>query len=81
MKIRLTFKDPDGIGESIEKVAEESLKMVDGISNSEREALTESRIEEIGSVLSKWILYGDYCSVEFDTDAGTARVLESKERV
>jgi hypothetical protein len=79
MKIKLTFKDPDGVWESINQAARDSLDEVNGISKDERESLLEFRHEELSSALAKWIKYGEYCSVEFDTEAGTARVVEGAE--
>lgn len=75
MKVRITFKDPDGVYEAIDDAVKESLK-TDGLDKDEAEAISELRHEKVSRVLSKWVEYGEYVTVEFDTDAGTAIVVE-----
>lgn len=79
MKIRMTFKDPDGVYESIK---EESVRSVRAITppldEDEVEELIEARIEKIKENLTPWIEYNEYLSVEFDLDAGTAIVVKRK---
>jgi len=72
------MKDPDGVHESIRDAVEESLPddLLDG---DEREALFETRVDKTERLLSKWIECGEYLSVEFDLDEGTARVLTEDE--
>lgn len=78
MKFRITLKDPDGFYEGIRDAAESSLKKEKGLSAEERESLIESRVEKIGESLKKWVEYGEYVDIEFDTDAMTATVCEEK---
>lgn len=73
MKIKITFKDPDGVFECIREAVEATLP--EGLSPHERNQLVESRHEETASRLRKWLKYGEYLTVEFDTDAGTAVVV------
>jgi hypothetical protein len=75
MKIRVTLKDPDGFYESIKRAAEESVCHLE-IDEDEREALAERRREKAGEALGRWVRYGEYVTLEFDTAAGTARVVE-----
>jgi len=72
MKIRLFLKDSDGVYDSINDAIEKSLEGVDGLSKSERESLMSDRREALD--LSEWVQWGQYVTVEIDTDAGTARV-------
>ena len=74
MKFKIMMKDPDAPYDAVRDAAAES--MPEGLSESEREILIESRAEELGSFLRRWMRYGEYLSVEFDTEAGTAVVLE-----
>jgi len=77
MKVRVTFKDPDGVFECIRDTAKESVQAMETLDDEERKDLVESRQDSIGEKLSKWIEYGEYLTVEFDTAAGTARVVVS----
>jgi len=63
MKFRVYMKDPDGIHDSIAEACDEN--------EQTRECLFE--------FIKRWCMYGDYITIEFDTDAGTATVLEVKE--
>ena len=73
MKIKITFKDPDGVYDSITQAARGSLPA--GLSAGERDAIMERRYEEATRQLRLWIKYGEYVTIEFDTDAKTATVL------
>lgn len=79
MKFCITFKDPDRVGDSIEEMANEQVSAIPNIDEEEREALLESRKKKIDGLLEKWIEYGEYVEIEFDTDAGTATVVPQKE--
>lgn len=76
MKINITFKDQDG---PLDAIVDEVRKGLDSLplSESEKEKLDESRIEEVQSLLSPWLKYGEYVCIEFDTDAKTATVLSN----
>ena len=75
MKIRVTLKDPDGFYDSVKEAVDESLKGI-RLSKSEVEAVAETRLEETWENLEKWIEYKEYVDLEFDTEAGTATVVE-----
>jgi len=79
MKIKIHLKDPDGVYESINCAAKRSVEEIIGLklSDSERESLVEGRHESMSESCSKWIKYGEYVTIEIDTDAGTAVVLPS----
>ena len=74
MKIRITLKDPDGIYESMREAANESIAGVSGLSGEEAEQLIEARREKIHDACEPWIEYGEYVTIEIDTEAGTAIV-------
>lgn len=78
MKIHITLKDPDGVYEAVNSAVKTQLATVKGIDEDEREELEESRIEGLNEQLSKWIEYQEYIRLEFDTEAGTATVLENE---
>lgn len=80
MKVHILFKDPDGIYESIEEAVKESVESLTGLSDKERHAVLAQRSEEQHEKLSRWIEYGEYVGVAFDTDEMTARVLKVGEK-
>ena len=75
MKFRVMMKDPDGPSDCITDAARDSLAAIEGISDSEREALLETREQELTDFAGKWLRYGEYVNLEFDTEAGTVTVL------
>lgn len=80
MKFRITMKDPDGIYECTEDAIKRDVAAIPGLSKDEREAVLEKRRDAVIDVRDRWFEYGDYVTVEIDTDAGTARVVEAKEK-
>lgn len=74
MKIPITFKDPDGVFDGIRDAIKSSLSDVGPLSGDEREDLIDKRQEKITELLSQWISEGEYLSVIFDTEEGTAKV-------
>ena len=77
MIVQVQFKDPDGVYESIRDAVQKSLKKIEAIDEDEREQLEEARLEKLQTQLEKWITYGEYLTVEFDTEAMTAKVVET----
>jgi len=75
-KFTVMMKDPDGPCDAIRDAAEESAKSVEGLSEGEREALSETRQESFKAFTNKWLQYGEYVTIEFDTEAGTATIKE-----
>ena len=73
MKVKITFKDPDGVWEAVKDAARQSVASLN-LSDDEAEMLIESRHDETMDALAKWIEYSEYITVEFDTEAGTATV-------
>lgn len=74
MKFKVTMKDPDTLHDAISDAVTEDLKQVDGLDDADREALFHTRREAASKVASKWFRYGEYLTVEIDTDAKTATV-------
>lgn len=75
MKVLMNLKDPDGVYESIRSSAEDSVNAIEGLDESERECLVDTRIEKIESALNKWIKYGEYVAIEFDLEKNEAKVV------
>lgn len=76
MKITITLKDPDGVYDCVQDAIKEEIANIPSLSEDEREALLETRTEEVFDKLRKWIEYKEYVMVEFDTEANTATVKE-----
>lgn len=79
MKFRVTMKDPDGPCDSIEDAAKRSLAAIEGLSDDERAELQETREASLRQFTSRWMTFGEYVTIEFDTDAQTAVVAEARD--
>lgn len=77
MKLRITLKDPDGVYDCIREASESSINEVTGLSVKELEDLVDDRRNELSEKCATWIKYGEYVSIEIDTDNGTAIVLKA----
>lgn len=77
MKIRVTVKDPDVLGDAITEAVEAEVKAM-GLPKDETELLIEARADKHAAAMGKWWEYQEYLTVEFDMDAMTAQVLERK---
>jgi hypothetical protein len=77
MKFRITMKDPDGAYDSIAEAAkltpEQVARMPEFIDVQNAE---EARAESLRKVAGKWLEHGEYITIEIDTDAGSAVVIE-----
>jgi hypothetical protein len=78
MKFRVTMKDPDGVWESLDDAAKESVKDAVVQDEDERQALMEHRAQKIREFAGQWLEYGEYAEIEFDTEAGTAVLVKAK---
>jgi hypothetical protein len=78
MKFKVTMKDPDTLGDAIDDAVRADLKTVDGLSDNERETLLDDRRDAVKAVTAKWFEYGEYVTIEIDTEAGTATVVPKK---
>lgn len=75
----MTFKDPDVIFEAISEAVNERIKAIKELDDEERDVLIEKKNRAVSDQLSKWIEYGDFITVEFDTDLNTARIVPKGE--
>ncbi len=78
MKFKITMKDPDGVYDCVKDAVKESLSAIEGLSESERESLYDARRDSFNSTIGKWFEYGEYLTVEVDTEAKTIRVCEKE---
>lgn len=75
MKIKVTMKDPDTMHDAVQEAVERDVKAM-GLSEDEAEQLIEIRCEKVRGKMYKWFQYGEYLTVEVDTDSMTATVLD-----
>lgn len=77
MKIKVTYKDPDGPYESLKDAAYESLKeIIFGLSNKEAVRLIQDRTDEMYQTLVETVGSSEYITIEIDTETKTAVVLK-----
>ena len=69
MKFRVTFKDPDGVTDAL---CDAGLVDRSGYTDEDQGELVSERLE-------KFIRYGEYITIEFDIDSGTATVIPVNE--
>jgi hypothetical protein len=77
MIFRVTMHDPDTLHDAIQDaVADLPLGNLD---NAEAELVRDKRAEKVGELCSrKWFEYGEYLTVEIDTEAKTCVVVPNK---
>lgn len=73
MKIRITLKDPDGVSNSVDEAAKQN------VYEGDNEQELENVKERIETIISDWIRWGEYVTIEIDVDTGIARVLKVNE--
>lgn len=68
------MKDPDAAYNSLSevKLGEEP----QGVSHEERESIYALRRDEAEAFAKKWLRYGEYAELEFDTETGTCVVIK-----
>lgn len=79
MKVKVFIKDTDVLQDAVSEAVDEELKN-SGLAEDEQEAVRELRIEKALDVANTWWEYGEYITVEFDTEARTARVVPVDEK-
>jgi hypothetical protein len=74
MRFTLTFKDPDGPSECLREAVTESIP--DAITDPEEiEMLVDFGTDKLREFIEPWVQWGEYVSIEFDTEAKTATVV------
>jgi hypothetical protein len=88
MKFRVTMKNPDGLHRAVKEAAREAADMGadwrrdceaagNPVEGSNIEALDE-QVEDLMDLASTWFEYGEYLTVEIDTEAKTCVVVPRK---
>jgi hypothetical protein len=81
MKFRITMNDPDGPEEALDELERVACDGVEGLSPGEREFIQAQRRDRASDAIREWVECGEYVTLEFDTDAGTCRVIKLEECV
>lgn len=79
MKVKVQMKDPDTLYDAINDAVSEQLTLEGLTDPEERESLLEIRRERIQGLAGKWFRYGEYLTVEIDTEAQTCTVLPARD--
>ena len=79
MEVKVFIKDTDVLQDAVEEAVDEELKN-SGLAEDEQEAIHELRVEKALDVAGEWWEYGEYITVEFDTETRTARVVPVDEK-
>jgi CRISPR/Cas system-associated protein Csm6 len=74
MKVVVSLKDPDGFADSVNETVKREVSKL-GLDHDEAAAVEEKRLDKAWKALGKFVQYGEYVTIEFDTDAGTATVV------
>lgn len=74
MKFTVSMKNPDALDEAIQDAVRKELAANDGIAADEVDLLMEHRTEKIREACKQWFQYGEYLTVEVDTEANTCVV-------
>lgn len=76
MKFRMTMKDPNTLVDAISDAVKE-LPLSD-LPEDEREMVRDERADKVrGFCVEKWFRWGEYVTLEIDTDAQTCVVVEN----
>lgn len=74
MKFKVTMKDPDTLWDAIYDAIKSDLATNTALSDQDKEDVFESRDNAAREVASQWFKYGEYLTVEIDTEAKTIAV-------
>ena len=74
MRFSVTLKDPDSLDDAIDSAVWAELAKIDGLDDEDRELLRDRRHKDAREVADLWFSYGEYLTVEIDTDERTVSV-------
>lgn len=75
MKFQVTMKDPDSLHDAIDEAVKQDLSTVVGLDDEDKESIAEIRADRVREIAERWFEYGEYLTVEIDTEAKTCTVL------
>lgn len=71
------MKSPDGVACAIDEAVDQWAADEGIAPDGDEKWLKTTKKEEIERALARWIRYSEYITIEFDTEAGTAKVVEN----
>lgn len=74
MQFKVTFKDPDTLYDTIKDEVKRQVADLN-LSEAETKLLVEERTNTQMDICKKWFEFGEYLTVEIDTDEKTCKVL------
>lgn len=74
MIFKVYMKDTDVLQDGATEAVDEQLK-ASGLSEEEQELVRDLRVEKALDVAGRWFQYGEYLTVEIDTEKETIRVV------
>ena len=77
MKFKVMMKDPDTLHDAIEEAVKAEVSAILGVDDEDRPAMEQRRREAVTRITSEWFKWGEYLTVEIDTDERTAVVLRA----
>lgn len=77
MKFQVQMKDPDTLYDAIADAIHADTESI--ADKDERTAVKEVRGDKVRALCSRWFRYGEYLTVEIDTDAQTCVVVLARE--
>lgn len=80
MKFVVTLKDPDVLHNAIREAVRLEVSTLALSDDGEREAVAELRAEKVHALCGTWFRYGEYLTVEVDTEAKTCVVVKERDR-
>lgn len=79
MKFRVAMKDPDALSDAIKTaVRDEVERLYEDLAEDEREDLIETRREKVAAICKTWFRYGEYITVEIDTEAKACVIVKER---
>lgn len=78
MKFKVTMKDPDTLYDAVNDAVKAQIEEIGITDEDEIEALLEKRAEKVREICAEWFEYGEYLTIEIDTEAKTATVCKAK---
>ena len=78
MKFKVTMKDPDTLHDAINDAVAAEVGAIENLDSEEKADLAVTRAEKVQEICQKWFRYGEYVTIEIDTEAKTAVVVDKE---
>lgn len=75
MKFQVTMKDPDVLYDAIKEALEKEIMSAEFEDDEERDMILETRQGKVAKICAKWFGFGEYLTVEIDTEKKTCTVV------